>query len=141
MAAIYTPMWPIDIEVTTTLYPVDVTDAMDISVDVAESSMGLIPSDELLNTFRMGDSTYIQKRWFYEAGPFDDYIENTFGMEDGTYIQKRWFLVDGPYDDYIENTFGMEDGSLINKLVEVDSPDEELQLSCVTNSASTMSAI
>jgi len=141
MAAIY--MWPVDDQIllTTTLYPVEVVDSLQLSVAISAGGMFEIASSEIEATFGVEDGTYIQLRWFYSDGPYDSDIEATFGTEDGTYIQLRWFYTDGPYDSDIEATFGMEDGTLVNKLVTADTPDEALQLSLAINNTCTMDAV
>lgn len=141
MAAIYTPPWPLAEMFTTTLYPVDMTDAVGITIAVQGGALSLLPQSDIETSHGMEDGTYIQERWFYQDGPYDSDIEATHGMEDGTYTQLRWFYQDGPYDSDFECSYGLMDGTLINKLVEADTPDEELQLAIRIEASSTMDLI
>ena len=141
MAAIY--MWPVDDQIllTTTLYPVEVVDSLQISVTMNLGDMFLLPHSEFQSTFGMEDGTYTQLRWFYSDGPYDSDLQSTFGMENGTYTQLRWFYEDGPYDSDLQSTFAMLDGTLINKLVIADTPDESLQLNVVINNTCSMELV
>jgi hypothetical protein len=133
MAAIY--MWVDDeelITLTTTLYPVDVTETIVFGASATTSSMKEIQQDYYTQgNFSVQDGSYTQLRWFYYDGPYyDAYTHGNFDVLDGTYIQLRWFLTDGPYyDAYTQGNFSVQDGTLINKLVVADSPDEEIQMS------------
>jgi len=130
MAAIF--MWR-QIEeavLTTTLYPIEVNDAMAVSITVSASSMDLVPLDNIQATYAMVDGTYTQLRWFLTDGPYDEDIQATYAMIDGTYTQLRAFLTDGPYDEDIQATYAMIDGTLTNKLVE--GYDEEFLLPSLT---------
>lgn len=132
MAAIY--MWPIEYKLllTTTLYPVEVQESISFSAGTAVSYMKEIQQDYYTQgNFSVQNGSYTQLRWFYYDGPYDDaYTQGNFAVLDGSYTQLRWFLTDGPYDDaYTQGNFSVQDGTLINKLVEADSPDEEIQMS------------
>lgn len=140
MAAIY--MWPVDNQVilTTTLYPVDVTEALQLSITFTDGDMFLIPFDDVTNSFGMGpDGTLEQLRWFLEDGPYDDEVTASFGMEDGTLEQLRWFFEDGPYDDEVTAGFGMGSLGYLDRLLVIgDTPDEALQISITINDTCTM---
>lgn len=144
MAAIY--MWPVDNQIllTTTLYPVDVTDAIAMSITFTDGTMLPIPSAEITGSFGMGPTgDLVQLRWFYTDGPYDGEVAGSFGMgDDGTLVQLRWFYVDGPYDGEIGGTFGMGPGGALTQLVVfADTPDESLQLSITINDTCTMDLI
>ena len=141
MAAIYCPPWPKDLEVTTTLYPVDMVDSVAFDISLTAGSLALLPLSDFQSTFGMENGTYTQLRWFISDGIYDSDMQATFGMEDGSYTQLRWFLTDGPYDSDLQATFGMLDGTIINKLVIVDTPDELLQLNLVINVTCSMDLI
>jgi hypothetical protein len=138
MAAIY--MWPIDNQVilTTTLYPVEVVDSLQLSASISTGWMALIPIDYLEHTIGNVVITYVQERWFYSDGPYTDYLEHTIDDLVFTYVQERWFYVDGPYTDYLEHTLDNLEFTYIRKRIEVDTPDELLQLSCSINANCTM---
>ena len=141
MAAIY--MWPVDDQIllTTTLYPVEVNDSLEINVTLSGGFLELIPGSSLESTQTILDGTYTQVRWFYTDGIYDSDLESTQDMEDGTYVQVRWFYRDGPYDDNLESTQVMLDGTYISKLVAADTPDEKLQLALAINNNCSMDAI
>lgn len=141
MAAIYTPQWVLDLELTTTLYPVEAIESLELSIAVTESRMSLLPADEVAVTMDVGTATNIQLRWFYSDGPYDDDVAVTFGAEDGSYVQLRWFYTDGPYDDDVAVTFDVGAASNVNKLIEADAGIEELQLSIAIDTNSTMDLI
>jgi len=141
MAAIY--MWPVDDQIllTTTLYPVEVVDSLQVGLTFSGGFLDLIPGSDFQSTQLMQDGTYIQVRWFYEDGPYDSDLASTQGMEDGTYIQVRWFYEDGPYDSDLQSTQTLLDGTYVSKLIEADTPDEELQLALTINDTCSMDAI
>lgn len=143
MAAIY--MWPEDlyIELTTTLYPVDVTEYMILGATFESGRLDPIPNEDWTFSFETGqDGTLIQKRWFYSDGPYDEAWTFSFETgQDGTLIQLRWFYADGPYDEQWTFSFEASDGTLVNKLVEADSPDEMLHVGCTIMDTCTMELI
>ena len=71
MAAIYTPMWPIDIEVTTTLYPVDVTESVNFgAAPINETGWSKVLEDTLAGGFSIGIGTLKDVRFTApEQGP------------------------------------------------------------------------
>lgn len=144
MAAIYIPPWPIAEQFTTTLYPVDTSEFLQLGAVIGECSTKEIPKDYIGTTSKaMLDGTYEQKRWFYEYTIGVDYVGPT-GKEmlDGTYIQKRWFYELTIDADYIGTT-GKEmlDGTYIRKKVIADSPLELLQLNATISASCSMEAV
>ena len=141
MAAIY--MWIEDeyILLTTTLYPVEVVDNLQIGITFSGGFMSPIPESIISATQDMEDGTYIQVRWFYFDGPYDSDLEATQDMGDGTYVQVRWFYYDGPYDSDLEATQAMADGTYVTKLVLADTPDEALQFALSINNTCSMDAV
>jgi hypothetical protein len=142
MAAIY--MWPVDDQtiLTTTLYPVEVVEAMVFGASAAGGSMGIVPEDHLAITEEMQTTpSYIQVRWFYEDGPYEDHIGLAESMGVGSYIQVRWFYEDGPYSDALAITGDLQYITVTFKGVQTDTPDETLQLSTTISSGCTMELI
>lgn len=139
MAAIYCPTWPK--EVTTTLYPVDVTETIVFGISLTAGSMDVPLSEYITANMDFVSGYHYQARWFYEDGPYDDTITGTFDFISGYHYQARWFYDDGPYDDSITGNFNLVNGYYLNKLVKADTPDEELQLTCVINNSCTMTGI
>ena len=143
MAAIYCPPWPKDLEVTTTLYPIDVTETVHLGGTLSGGVLEPIPNEDWAATFgTTSDGTLTQLRWFYEDGPYDDQWTASFETGiDRTLVQLRWYYEDGPYDDEWTASFSASDGTLVNKLVEADSPDEMLHLGCTILNTCTMDLI
>lgn len=133
MAAIYCPPWPKDLELTTTLYPVDVTDVMVFGIRVTGSAMALLPESDEQWSMNLQDGILQQERWFYSDGPYDSDEQWSMNLQDGILQQERWFYEDGPYDSDEQWGMNLQDGIYENKLVRVDTgqtgqPYEELQL-------------
>ena len=143
MAAIY--MWPpkpgTTIVLTTTLYPVEVVDAIVFGVAVNAGSMQAISAEYLGLTNDVTAAAYVQARWFYTDGPYTDYLELTNDVISSTYVQERWFYVDGPYTENLEITNDVIQSTYVRVLVIVDTPDEKLQLSVAISPACVMEPV
>jgi len=128
MAAIY--MWPVDNQIilTTTLYPVEVVESIQLGAVIKDGSMWEIPFDEVATTHDLLSGSYTQLRWWYSDGPYQDDVSTTHDLLSGTYVQLRWWYTDGPYDDEVATTHDLISASHIRGLVIGDTPDEELQL-------------
>jgi hypothetical protein len=132
MAAIY--MWrqgEVTV-ITTTPYPLDATDGMDVVLSFSEGALTDVPVDEV-QTYDITafDGSYTQLRWFYTYGPDTDEVQSTnVTAFDGSYTQLRWFYTYGPDTDEAQTTdISAFDGAYNLKLVEADSPDEEIDIS------------
>jgi hypothetical protein len=146
MAAIYCPPWPKDVEVTTTLYPIVVVDYMQVAASFNAGWMAQIPHDEIEASHDVQSASYIQARWWYTDGPYDDYTEASHDIQAGSYIQTRWWYLDGPYDDYTEATHDIQSGSYIRLIVRAKTgstgkPYERLQMVATINDTCTMDAV
>jgi len=141
MAAIY--MWPVDDQIllTTTLYPVDAVEKLEISCAPLSGWLAPIPSESLETAHSVIDMSYVQARWYLEDGPYEDELETAHTVLDMTYVQTRWYLEDGPYDDELESAHTVLDMTYVRKKVEADSPDEGLQLAITIETTCTMDAI
>jgi len=141
MAAIYT--WYDDgiVYLTTTLYPVEVLEAMELNISITVGSMYLVPTDEIAFINDMDSTIYTQVRWFYEDGPYADEIAFINDMDSTSYVQTRWFYEDGPYTDEIGFTDDMFEIIVLLKGVLADTPDEELQLSIAIDATCSMDLI
>jgi hypothetical protein len=107
--------WAISLTLfSTTLYPVDAVDSVEMGGALSYGYMMEMPIDEVA----MG-----------------------YSMHDGTYEQVIWYIEYGPDVDEVAMGFDLVDGTLINKLVEADSPDESLQLGCAMDSSSSMTPV
>ena len=132
MAAIY--MWrqgEVTV-ITTTPYPLDATDGMDVSLSFTEGSLTNVPVDEVqsYNVEAFGGD-YYQLRWFYTYGPDTDEVQSTdVTAFDGAYNRIRYFYTYGPDTDEVQSTDVTAFGGEYNlKLIEADSPDEEIDIS------------
>jgi len=116
MAAIY--MWPpkpgTTILLTTHLYQVFAAEKLTFSTSLSGGVMGPLPGEP---------------------------VQGSALMQSGYYEQHRWFYEDGPYDDEVQGSALMMSGYYESKLVEADSPDEMLQLTCVINDTCSMTGI
>ena len=141
MAAIY--MWRglNRLVLTTTLYPVEVADSLELSVSVSGGNMDQIPMDYLSTTHALISATYIQTRWYFEHDE-EDFLATTHDLVSATYIQKRWYYT-ADEEDFLSTTHALIDASYIRRLVKVDTgssgkPYEELQLAIAIHTASRM---
>ena len=140
MAAIYSWFPEAQQLLTTTLYPIDTTETMSISISLTSGTMEPIAFEELEYSFDVVAGSYTQIRWFYTDGPYTDEVEYTFDVVAGSYTQIRWFHTDA-YDDEIEYTFDVVAGEYNQVRVYADTPDEELQLSISIDADGTMELI
>jgi hypothetical protein len=140
MAAIY-QWFDTTIYVTTTLYPVEAFDGIDISVTIDSGSMTALPGEGIDVAHDLISGTYTQLRWFYTDGPYTDGLDVTHDLVAGTYTQLRWFYTDGPYNEGIDVTHDLVAGSYDQVLIEADSPDEGLDLSIAIETSSSMTGV
>jgi hypothetical protein len=139
MAAIY--MWPEDKQIilTTTLYPVDVTDSLAIEITFTGGSMSPLPESDAAFVLGLQGGILQQEIWYFSDGPYDSDAAFSLGLVGGILQQEIWFFSDGPYDSDAKFRIGMgESGLLIGKLVSIDTPDEKLQLACTIDPCSMM---
>ena len=142
MAAIY--MWRglNQLVLTTTLYPVDILDRLEYSMDIQPGRMDVIPFDNVtVSKIEFGDGTYIQKRWFYEHDLGFDNFSSFLLFGDGTYVQKRWFFEETIGPDNFSSFLLFGDGTYSRKKVEGDTPDQLLQLNADISQTSSMTAV
>ena len=129
------------IEITTTLYPVDVTEKIVFGIAISGGAMSLIPSDSVSSDHIVLDMTYVQQRWFLDDGPYNDSTSAGHIVLDMTYVQQRWFYEDGPYDDLTSANHTVLDMTYIRLVVLVDTPDEKLQLNVSIKDTCSMDLI
>ena len=124
MAAIY--MWfQRDVQVlTTTLYPLEVVDAVQFSFDIEDASMSLIPQDELGYSADLLGVTLTEILLTY--GPLQDQVY--YGADLLAVSLNTILLTHGPVNDELFISSDLLDVNLISLLVTVDTPDEKLQL-------------
>ena len=141
MAAIYQWFEENQTLLTTTLYPVETVEALQISGEVSGGALIAIPVEDIEGSADIVNMTYIQQRWFYEDGPYDDGIQGDADIVNMTYVQQRWFITDGPYDESIEGSADVVNITNVNKRVEADTPDESLQIGFEIANTSSMTAV
>lgn len=125
MAAIY--QWFIGKEVvlTTTLYPLEAGDAIDLTITLDGVYMSDVPDDYGALSFDF-DGGFLEAVLF-DWGPVDDYCALSFEFDGGLLEQ---ILTDwGPPDDYGEFSVDFDGGLLEKLLVEIYAPDEGLDFS------------
>lgn len=124
MAAIY--MWfEKDVQIwTTTLYPIELDDNLQLGVTIGECSMTPPPSDEVDTTWSVLDITV--DTILLTAPPVDDDVDVAWEIQ--AVEVKTILLAAPPIDDDVDVSWVLQDIELINKLVTVDTPDEELKL-------------
>lgn len=129
------------ITLSTTLYPVDYAENLEVGCGPLSGWVAPIPSDEVANTHTVLGMTYVQARWYLEDGPYLDEVENTHTVLGMTYVQTRWYLEDGPYDDEMENTHTVLDMTYTKRKVKADTPDEMLEITGTIRATCTMDAV
>jgi hypothetical protein len=146
MAAIY--MWPLEFKLvlTTTPYPVDVTDRLVFGATLNTGFMSFLPTENVQGSADVVSGYYEQHRWFYEDGPYLDDVEASADVVSGYYEQHRWFYEDGPYLDDVQASADVVGIGWYSYLVQVKTgsdqkPYEELQLSCTINDTCSMTGI
>jgi hypothetical protein len=129
MAAIY--QWFIqDLEVlTTTLYPVEVIDAVQISADIVTGRMQPILQDSADSTGDFLGANIETLLINFDGG--DDAADTTGDFLSAN-IEVLLINFDGG-DDAADTTGDFLSANIASKLVTVDTPDEKLQLDCDVN--------
>lgn len=126
MAAIY--MWFENdlVVLTTTLYPVEVTDYLQLTVDIADGRMDVVPQDE--GDFSGALESVLLKQILNSYGPDQDSADFSGGL--GTVVLQQILNSYGPDQDEADFSGGLVSVVLDLKLVIGDTPDEKLQLDC-----------
>jgi hypothetical protein len=122
MAAIY--QWFIGVEetVTTTLYPVELSEGLSFAVDLDYGDMRNIDNDDYILSYGFEDA-YSVEILLTGPEPEDDYIMS-YGFDDAYFVV---ILLTGPEpnDDYIMS-YGFDDAYPEDKLVIAYTPDQGL---------------
>ena len=144
MAAIYGYKFGIEVIYTTTLYPLESTDSMEITASVDGGSMELIPYDSLSVDHALISASYTQTRWYFTYFA-EDFLAMDHALISASYIQTRWYFTDA-YEDSLSVDYALIDASYIPKLVMAATgssgkPYEELQLSVTISNTCTMELI
>jgi hypothetical protein len=114
---------------TTTIYPLEAAEALQLSIALAEAELQPIPEDvvDLVPNFISAEMFDIQ----ISGGPYDDAVDLNPSMGDSfqgaTLTQVVIFT--GPFDDAVDLDHGFFGAIMEDKLVKVYAPDEALQLS------------
>jgi hypothetical protein len=117
---------------TTTLYPLQAQDAIELSVTLAAGALWPIPVDnmDLGAEFISGTLTEI----LLNAGPYPDNMDLGVNIINGVLV--TILLNAGPYPDDMDLGVSFVDGLLEAKLVSIYAPDEALELSVTLASGS-----
>lgn len=126
MAAIY--MWFDNEEMvlTTTLYPVEVEDNLQLNVSLSSGSLEPIPLDEVDVSYSIGSISVDEI--LLTAPPVDDDADVSYALS-GIEV-KTVLLSASPVDDDADASYNIVNVEVLSKLVIADTPDEELQLAC-----------
>lgn len=118
-------------ELTSTLYPLEMEEAVQLDIGIADASMNPIPEDsmEFGVTFLSGSLAEI----LVSTGPYDDAMDFGVTILSATLVQL--LLETGPYDDAMDFGVTFLSGELIFKLIETYAPDEALQLGIALDEA------
>jgi hypothetical protein len=105
---------------TTTLYPAEALDGMELGISLVSGLMQPIPNEDLQFGFAAldGDVTEI----LISTGPHDEAIEFDFAALNGNV--EDILISTGPHDEAVEFNFAALDGNVEDKLVEAVMPDE-----------------
>jgi hypothetical protein len=110
---------------TTTLYPAESLDAMELSISLIAGHMLPIPEEAIDFTFAALDGSITQT--LISTGPHDEAADFAFAALDGSITEV--LLTTGPHDEAADFTFAALDGDIENKLVEALMPDEAMDIS------------
>ena len=131
MAAIY--QWYIDRAqvLTTTLYPVEVIDGMDLSCQVSYTHLASIPVD----SFDMSSSvdSMILHTVLKLYGPINESFDTTSLID--SMILKEVLKVHTATPEEFDLSSSVDSVSMSEALVTIDTPDEALEFSCALETA------
>jgi len=124
MAAIY--MWfEAGIEfLTTTLYPIEMIDELQLNFNITDSSMSPIPQDSLNLSYGMNG--VILNQILIAYGPNLDELDISAGLV--SVLLNQILLSYGPNQDELDISYDLVNVQLVSLLVTADTPDEKLQL-------------
>jgi hypothetical protein len=117
---------------TTTLYPAESLDAMELSISLITGYMLPIPEEAIDFSFAALDGNILPI--LLSTGPHDEEIDFTFAALDGNI--ETALLSSGPHDEEIDFAFAALDGNIESKLVEALMPDEAMDISIALISGS-----
>jgi hypothetical protein len=109
---------------TTTLYPAEATDAMELAISLIDGLMEPIPEENAVFNFAALDGIITQI--LSSTGPHDENAEFNFAALDGTI--ETILLSTGPHDEAASFNFAALDGTVEEKLVEALMPDEAMDI-------------
>ena len=132
MAAIYQWFETNIQELTTTLYPIEVVEGMQFSVEMTEGSMRQASFDHMSVGHDAVSGTLVQV--YQEDGPYDDHMMMDHDAVSGVLVQV--YLSDGPYDDHMSVSHDAVSGVLANGLIYALMPDEGMMFGLSLTDAS-----
>jgi hypothetical protein len=120
---------------TTTLYPIELTDGLDFSVALQGGLLVTWPLDDLDVSFSVVGGN--MQLGLLDYGPDNDDLDVLFSVVGGN--MQVILLTYGPDNDDLDVTFSVVDGNMEPKLVTIDTPDEGLEfgLSLIAGSLET----
>jgi hypothetical protein len=113
-----------EITYTTTLYPIEVVEGLDVGIALQEIAMREIPNDSLDISYSQIYS--LMRDLLLATGPYDDALDISYSQ---IFSQMRDLLLEtGPYDDALDMSYSHIFSLLVPKLVKADMPDEGLDI-------------
>jgi len=111
--------------VTSTPYPIDIADFVQLSASLVFGAMRAIPNDEADVSFQLVQAPMVQI--LMTTGPYDDAADVSFRLIQAPMVQI--LLSTGPYDDAADVSFELLQAPLVTKLVSGDTPDDAMDIS------------
>jgi len=111
---------------TTTLYPIEINDDLQTGLTMGECLMEPVPFDEADFSYSLQEVEV--KVILLTADPELDDVDFSYSLEA---VEVRTILLSAaPELDDVDFSYELVEAEVVDKLVTVDTPDEELQLAC-----------
>jgi hypothetical protein len=117
---------------TTTHYPIENTDGMDLNISLLGGSLDLIPNEPVDMAFAALDGTVTQI--LISTGPHDEAADMLFAALDGNVTEVLTVLP--PEDEAVDMSFAALDGNITDLLVTALMPEEGMDISIALISGS-----
>jgi hypothetical protein len=112
----------LELLLTSTLYPIEVIEGMDITPSIQDGAMFPIYDDAMDFTFSLVDANLVAI--LQSTGPYDDAMDFNFSLVDANL--SSILASTGPYDDAMDFNFSLVDATLNDLLIFGFMPDEGL---------------
>mgnify|MGYP000058708441 CR=1 FL=1 len=109
---------------TTTLYPIEAIEALQISFDLSDGSMRPVLNEHIDVSVEFISGSKIQT--LLTTGPYEEAVD--VGVEFISGTKEVTLLTTGPYEEAVDVGVEFISGTKVSKLVVAFAPDEELQI-------------